>query len=68
MSESVKKALLEIARLALFTGVSAFVASVSESVTKLEPSTTTVVLTVLLRFVDKWLYESGKAKKGLSRF
>ena len=56
--EAFKKAVLEIIRLAVFAGVSAFVASVTESITNMPTTTTTIVLLGALRFVDKYVHEN----------
>lgn len=45
-----------MARLAVFAGVSAFVASFSESVTKLPQDSVTVILGFLLAGVDRWVH------------
>jgi len=67
--EAIKSASLEIIRLAIFTAVSAFIASVSQSLTQLEPNTVTIVLIAILRFADKYIHKSKKLPlKGITPF
>ena len=56
--ESIK----EIIRLAVFAGVAAVVSALLAGVNQLPESTTTVVLTFLLRAADKFVHENKDIK------
>jgi hypothetical protein len=47
-----------VIRLAVFAAISAFLVSISDSVTKLPQSQTTVILGFVLAGVDKWIHEN----------
>ena len=67
--DAVKSATTEIIRLAIFAAISAFVASVTETITKLEPNTVTIGLLIVLRFTDKWIHKNENlSAKGLLPF
>ena len=72
--EPIRKAILEALRLAIFTGVAFLVAFGIDYVASVPETQTTIVLTLILRFVDKYLHEYGKendlerVQKGLTQF
>ena len=58
-----------MARLAVFAGVSALVASLSESVTRLPQDSVTVILGFVLAGLDKWVHVNKDIKmNGLTPF
>ncbi len=66
---ALKESSKEVIRLAIFAGVSAIVASILQSVTKLPQSTTTIVLTFVLRGADSWIHNNENVKmNGLMPF
>ena len=66
--ESFKESFKEIARLAIFAGVGAIVASLSQSVTNLDQNLVTAVILIVLRFTDKLVHESSLKAKGIVPF
>jgi len=55
--DAIKESAKLIIRLAILAGVSAFVASVTESVSNLPQNQVTVILGFVLAGVDKWIHE-----------
>lgn len=60
-----KEVVLEVLRWLLFIGISAMVSALLQLVSGLEPSTTTMILTIVLRAADKWLFEHRKETPSL---
>ena len=58
--KAIIEALKEAGRLALLAGVSYFVTLGLNLVTDMPETQTTVVLTFVLKSLDKWLFEKGK--------
>jgi hypothetical protein len=67
MSDAFKKSLLEFLRVFAMTGVAELLRICVSGEFAWQTSALAVVIP-LLRFVDKWLHESGVAEKGLTRF
>ena len=73
-TEPVQKALKGAVRLGLIAGVSFIVVFATKQVTNMPETEGTIVLTFILRAIDKWLHEQGKATnnntltKGLTQF
>ena len=69
MNEGFIETVKEGARLTLFAAVSFFVTWLLQQFGTMDQTNTNiVVLTAVLRLVDKFLFTSGVAKSGLSRF
>lgn len=67
--DAIKSATLEIIRLAVFAAISAFTASVTQTLTNIEPNTATITLLVILRFIDKWVHKNKNlAARGILPF
>jgi len=65
--ESLKKSLLEAGRIAVIAIIPVLIDGLSQGA--IDWRTVGIVGGIaVLRFVDKWLHESGKAEKGLTRF
>lgn len=62
------EALKEAGRLALFGAVSLFITTLLDKVVALPQDTATIILTLVLKTVDKYLHKSEIAVHGLSRF
>jgi len=63
MFEHLYEATKEVLRIALLAAISAFITSLLDQVAKLPPGETTIVLTFILKFVDKVVYEYRKNNK-----
>jgi len=63
MMQHFYEAAKEIVRIAILAGISAFITSLLDQVAKLPPGETTIVLTFILKFVDKVVYEYRKTNK-----
>ena len=62
------EAIKEAGRLALFGAVSMFITSLLDKVVALPQSETTIILTFVLKMIDRYLHKSEIAVHGLSRF
>lgn len=60
LDKATQELILEALRWAVFAAISAFVSALLDAVAKVEPTSTTMILTIVLRGVDKWLYAHQK--------
>ena len=69
MKPAIWESIKEGFRLALFGALAYGVTYVTQYFNAMpQTDQTIIVVTFIFRLIDKWLYESGVAKKGISRF
>lgn len=70
----VRKAIKEALRLGVLAALSYIIVFTLNFVTVMPETSTTLALTLVLRLIDKWLYEQGKAtdntilQRGITQF
>ena len=62
VDKATQEVILEVLRWVVFIAVSAVVTALLELFAEIEPTTTTMALTIILRASDRWIYEHKKQK------